>query len=81
MMEPPTLIFYCMKSINVLRNIRKEGIVYIDATRTILLGQQHCYEYEVVVRHPVEGNPPLAVANMITWSHEIPSIANFLHRV
>ena len=81
MMEPPTLIFYSMKSISVLRNITKEDIVYIDATGSILLGQQHCYVYEVVVRHHVEGNPPLAVASMIAWSHKIPSIANFLHRV
>jgi len=64
-----------------LRNISKEDIVYIDATGSILLGQQHCYVYEVVVGHPVEENSPMAIASMITWSHEIPSIANFLHRV
>ena len=30
MMDPPTLIFYSVKSISVLRNISKEDIVYID---------------------------------------------------
>ena len=80
-MDPPTLMFYSMESIRVLRSIYKEDIMYIDATDSVLLGQSHCYVYEVVVRHPMERNPPLAVASMITWAHDIPSIAHFLQRV
>ena len=81
MMEPPTLIFYSMKSINVLHKVSKDDIIYIDATGNVLLGQQHGYVYEMVVQYHVEGNPPLAVVSMITCSHDISSIANFLRRV
>jgi len=57
MMDPPTLMFYSMKSIRVLRSICKEDVMYIDATGSVLLGQPHCYVYKVVVRHPLERNP------------------------
>jgi len=46
-----------------------------------LLGEQHCYISEIVVRHPVKSNPPLAVATLITWSHGIPTISYFLNRI
>jgi len=46
-----------------------------------LLGEQHCYIYEIVVQHPVKSNPPLAVATLITWSHDIPTVSYFLNRI
>ena len=81
MMEPPTLMFCSMESIRVLRSICKEDVMYIDATGSVPLGQSHCYVYEVVVRNPMERNPPLVVASMITWAHDIPSIDHCLQRV
>jgi len=63
---PTDVAVFSMESIMVLRSICKEDIMYIDATDGVLLGQSHCYVYEVVVRHPMERNPPLAVASMIT---------------
>jgi len=81
MMDPPTLMFYSMESIRVLRRISKEGIMYIDATGNVLLGQSHCYVYEVVFRHHFGRNSPLAGASMITWAHDIPCIAHFSQRI
>ena len=73
-LDPPAVIFYSIKTIRILHNVWKDDLVYIDATGNVLLGEQHCYIYEIVVRHPVKSNPPLVVATLITWSHDIPTI-------
>ena len=56
----------------------KNRYCFFDATGSVLLGDKSCYVYEIVVRHPNQGNPPLAVASYFTTSHNIPSISYFL---
>jgi len=61
-----------LKSINQSNQI-------IDATGSVILDDRKCYAYEIVVRHPQPGNPPLAVASCFTTSHNIPSISYFIN--
>ena len=42
------------------------------------IGDKRCYAYEIVVRHPKAGKPPLAIASYFTTSHNIPSISYFI---
>ena len=57
----------------------KQDIVCIDATRSVVLGDRKCYTYEIVIRHPKPGNPPLAVARYFATSRNIPSICYFIN--
>ena len=55
-------------------------ISYLDATGTIIAdweGRRVLY-YPLVIRHPVPGNPPLPVAELITNCHNVHIIQNFL---
>jgi len=55
-LDPPAVIFYSKKTIRILHNVWKDDIIYTDATGNVLLGEQHCNIYEIVVRHPVKSN-------------------------
>ena len=57
----------------------KQDLVYVDATGSVVLGDKRCYAYEIVVRHPKVGKPPLAVAAYFATSHNIPSISYFIN--
>ena len=81
MLDPPGAIFYSKRSMEILHAVCKRDILYIDATGGVILGQERCYAYELVIRHPIQGNPPFAAATLISWSHNIPSISHFINTV
>ena len=59
-----------------------KDVSYIDATGTIVRNHndKRVLYYAVVLRHPVQGNPPLPVAEMVTNDHTAPNIRTFLER-
>jgi len=65
-------------TVRIYHSLARTDIVYVDATGSVLHGDKSCYAYAIVVRHPNQGNPPLAVASYFAASHNIPSISYFL---
>jgi len=76
--RPRGIILFSESTVRIYHSLARTDIVYVDATGSVLLGDKSCYAYEIVVRHPNEGNPPLAVASYFATSHNIPSISYFL---
>jgi len=77
-MHPRGVALFSEDLIRISHKRAKQDIVYIDATGSVVLGDKRCYAYEIFVRHPVAGKPPLAVASHFTTSHNIPSISYFI---
>jgi len=46
--------------VRIYRSLARTVTDIVDATGSVLLGDKSCYAYEIVVRHPNQGNPPLA---------------------
>ncbi|XP_059190873.1 uncharacterized protein LOC131973047 [Centropristis striata] len=84
-LHPKGVMLFSSKTLNVVFERRKEDIVYIDATGSIVVkgkGQTApFYVYEVVVRHPSKGSSPLPVATFVTSDHTTTSISYFLGSV
>jgi len=76
-MHPKGIILFSEKLVRSFHHVAKHDM-YIDATGSILLGDEHCYAYEIVIRHPHPGNPPLAVATYFATSNNIPSVSYFI---
>jgi len=76
--RPRGIILFSESTVRIYHSPARSDIVYVDATGSVLLGDKSCYVYEIVVRHPNQGNPPLAVASYFATSHNIPSISYFL---
>jgi len=50
-MHPKGIILFSEKLVRLYHHVAKHDTVYIDATGSILLGDKHCYAYEIVIRH------------------------------
>ena len=57
---PRGIILFSKSTVHIYHFLARIEIVYVDATGSVLLGDKSCCAYEVVVRHPNQGNPPLA---------------------
>jgi len=78
-MHPKGVALFNENLIRIFHERAKQDLVYVDATGSVVLGDKRCYAYEIVVRHPKVGKPPLAVASYFTTSHKIPSISYFIN--
>ena len=60
----------------------KNDISYLDATGTLIAdhGGKRVLYYALVIRHPVEGEPPLPVAEMVTSDQSAGNIRTFIER-
>jgi len=76
--HPGGIILFSESTVRIYHSLARTDIVSVDATSSVLLGGKSCYTYEIEVRHPNQGNPPLAVATYFETSHNIPSISYFL---
>lgn len=78
--DPQYLMFWSLETMKIFRGISKIDIIYLDATGSILRnsGQGTFYMYELVVRHPVKGKSPIAVASLLSNRHNIATVSNFL---
>jgi len=76
--RPRCIIVFSKCTVRTYYSLARTDIVYVDATGGVLLGDKSWYAYEIVIRYPNQGNPPLAVASYFTTSHNIPSISYFL---
>jgi len=52
-LHPKGIILFSEKLVRLYHHVAKHDIVYIDATGSILLGEKHCYAYEIVIRHHI----------------------------
>lgn len=79
---PSGIMLWSEDSLRIYRERSKTDVVYIDATGSVLASDRPSkrpfYIYEVVVRHPLKGNAPFAVASFVSDSHNIASIKNFI---
>jgi len=76
--RPRGIVLFIESTVRIYHSPARSDIIYVDATGSVLLGNKSCCVYEIVVRHPNQGNPPLAVASYFATSHNIPSISYFL---
>jgi len=76
--RPRGINLFSESTVRIYHSLTRTDIVYVDATGSVLLGDKCCYAYEIVVRHPNQWNPPLAVTSYFATSHNIPSISYFL---
>jgi len=79
--RPRGIILFSESTVRIYHSLARADVIYVDATGsvlTVLLGNKSCYAYEIVVRHPNQGNLPLAAASYFATSHNIPSISYFL---
>jgi len=76
--RPRGIILFRESTVRIYHSLARTDIVYVDTTGSVMLGDKSCYAYEIVVRHPNQGNPPMAVASYFATSHNIPSISYFL---
>ena len=65
-------------TVRIYHSLARTDIVYVDATGSVLLGDKSWYAHKIVIRHPNQGNPPLAVALYFATSYNIPFISYFL---
>lgn len=79
-----SLVAYCCSSKlcsnKTLPNMTSMTTIHWDATRSLVqkcLGEGPIYYYATVLPHPVTGKAPLAVAEMITNSHNVPNHFRF----
>jgi len=68
---PNGIILFSESTVRIYHYLARTDTVYVDVTGSVLLGDKSCYAYEIVVRHPNQGNPPLAVASYFATSHNI----------
>ena len=82
---PPAIVMYSHSSINIYHYISRRDILYLDATGSILKNNK-CFGsskkyllYDLVIRHPILGNPPLVIASLVTTDQSTVSVSFFLH--
>jgi len=75
---PRGINLFSESTVRIYHSLARTDIVYVDTTGSVLLGDKSCCAYEIVVRHPNQENPPLAVASYFATSHKMPSISCFL---
>lgn len=81
---PPFLIMYSHASVNIYHYITRRDILYLDATGSIMKNNVHfgCSKkfllYDLVIRHPISGKPPLVLGSFVTTDQSVKSISDFL---
>ena len=77
--EPPSLMLWSDETIRLFHKLSAVDVVYIDATGSIIKGMGGVfYLYEIVMRHPLPGKPPIAVGSYLSAKHNIAAITSFL---
>ena len=80
---PLIVYMWTEDQVRLWHELAAKDISYLDATGTIVgnhEGKRVLY-YALVLGHPVEGNPPLPIAEMITSDHSATNIRAFLERL
>nr|XP_018672275.1 uncharacterized protein LOC108950684 [Ciona intestinalis] len=65
---PPAITLWSDETLKIFHQRSQVDIVYIDATGSVITsskGQRPYYIYEIVVRHPVKGKAPIAIASYV----------------
>ena len=81
MAEPLGVILFSEPLLQIFKQRIKVDIAYLDATGSIIIKTERngtFYVYQLLIRHPLLGGTPIAVASFLTNSHNVPSITNFL---
>ena len=74
--RPRGIILFSGSTVRIYHSLARTDIVYAVVTGSVP-GDKSCYAYEIVVRHPNEGNPPLAVASYFATSHKYHQVPTF----
>lgn len=81
-LQPKGVMLWSKKMIQLFQQRSMEGIVYQDATGSIVKKAKGestpFYIYELVVRNPVKGCTPIPVATYVTCDHTTESVSYFL---
>ena len=79
--------FFTEEGVRIYHNFVKEQVLYLDATGTIISLKGTDYEsntslyYTLVIGYPKKGQPPVAVAELISTEHSVMAISHFLEDV
>ena len=83
--SPFGVICFNEAGVRLYHEVAKYCPVFCDATGSIVAIPSDCgikstvYYYCLVVKHPVSGKPPLAVAEYISCDHTVLAVSFFLH--
>ena len=82
--KPFSVSFFTEEGVRIYHNFAKDQVLYLDATGTVISLKGTDYEsntslyYALVVGHPKKGQPPVAVAELISTEHSVMAISHFL---
>ena len=80
---PTCVMIWNTASMKLFHNIVQHDIVYWDATGKIVrstLTKKNLFYYELTARHPVDGCVSVPLSIMLSDSHTVPDVENWLRR-
>ncbi|XP_031575226.1 uncharacterized protein LOC116308859 [Actinia tenebrosa] len=80
-LDPFTIMLWTEAGVRLWHDLASTTTIHWDATGSLVkkcVGEGNVYYYAIVLPHPTAGQPPLAVAEMITNSHNVPNVTHFL---
>jgi hypothetical protein len=82
--KPFSVSLFTEEGVRIYHHVASTQTLYLDATGTVvsLRGTDYqtktCLYYALVVDHPVKGQSPVAVAELISTEHSVIAISHFL---
>ena len=81
-LHPTIVMMWTEADLRLYSEMARNGTVFFDATGNIVRKVFHdtgpILYYSLVVSHPISGKAPIAVAEMFSSSHSVPTLTNFL---
>lgn len=78
---PPYVMYWTEDGVRIWHDMAKDGIVYWDATGTVLRSRQDKWKYfyyELACSNPVIGQPVIPVSSMVSSIHSTPVVKFWL---
>ena len=83
--SPFAVICFNDAAVRLYHEVAKTNSIFCDATGTIVSVSNEkqmkavTYYYSLVIKHPVRGKPPIAVAELISTDHTVLTVSYFLN--
>ena len=82
---PFSLICFTEEGVRLYHHLIPSQTLFLDATGSIMSLNNTAYEttsplyyYSLVIKHPIQGEPPVAVAEFISTEHSVLAVSHFL---
>lgn len=76
---PFMVICFNETGVRLYHELAPSGTIYCDATGTIVsIPNKRVLYYAIVIQHPSQGKPPIAVAEMVGTDHSVNGLVHFI---